>query len=210
MIKKNNINTLRSRFRGFYPVVIDVETAGLNAKTDALLEIAAITLKMDNDGWLLSDNAIHFNLDPFPGALFQPQALAINGININNGLRKTVTEFKALTKIFKLVNKGIKKYNCNCAIIVAHNATFDHNFLMAAIHRTGFKKHPFHPFSTFDTVTLSGLVLGQTVLSKSCNTAGINFDKNKAHSAMYDTERTTKLFCEIVNRWKRLGGWPII
>ena len=36
---------LCDRFRGFYPVVIDVETAGFNAKTDALLEIAAITLK---------------------------------------------------------------------------------------------------------------------------------------------------------------------
>ena len=31
----------------------------------------------------------------------------------------------------------------------------------------------------------------------------------QAHSALYDTERTAVLFCEIVNRWKRLGGWPL-
>ena len=31
-----------NRFRGFLPVVVDVETAGFNSETDALLEIAAI------------------------------------------------------------------------------------------------------------------------------------------------------------------------
>jgi len=38
---------LAQRFRGYYPVVIDVETAGFNAKTDALLEIAATLLGMN-------------------------------------------------------------------------------------------------------------------------------------------------------------------
>ncbi len=53
---------LCDRFRGFYPVVIDVETAGFNAKTDALLEIAAITLKMDEQGWLMPDTTLHFHV----------------------------------------------------------------------------------------------------------------------------------------------------
>ncbi|MCU8648589.1 exonuclease domain-containing protein, partial [Citrobacter freundii] len=56
---------------------------------------------------------------------------------------------------------------------------------------------------------LAGLALGQTVLSKACQTAGMDFDSTQAHSALYDTERTAVLFCEIVNRWKRLGGWPL-
>ncbi len=38
---------LKNRFRGYFPVIIDVETAGFDAKKDALLELAAITLKMD-------------------------------------------------------------------------------------------------------------------------------------------------------------------
>lgn len=210
MAKIDYFNTLRARFRGFYPVVIDVETAGFNAGTDALLEIAAVTLKMDEDGWLQADHTMHFHVAPFPGSLLQPDALAFNGIDPHNPLRNAVTEHEALHEIFKVVRQGIKDQDCNRAIIVAHNAAFDHSFLMAATGRTDIKCNPFHPFATFDTAALSGLVLGQTVLAKACCAAGIAFDSGKAHSALYDTERTTTLFCELVNRWKRLGGWPIV
>lgn len=210
MIDSSNYNTLRSRFRGFYPVVIDVETAGLNAGTDALLEIATITLKMDEEGWLSIDKSLHFHIKSFPGANMQPEALAFNKIDPNNPLRQAVTEQEALLEIFKMVNLGIKSQECNKAIIVAHNASFDHSFLMAAISRVSdiVKNSPFHPFVTFDTAALSALVLGHTVLAKACKYAGIFFDKNKAHSALYDTEKTAMLFCELVNFWKRLGGWP--
>ncbi len=200
---------LCDRFRGFYPVVIDVETAGFNASTDALLEIAAITLKMDADGWLTADETLHFHVEPFEGAILQPEALAFNGIDPSNPLRGAVSEYEALHAIFKMVRKGIKDSGCNRAIMVAHNATFDHGFMMAAAERAGLKRNPFHPFVTFDTAALSGLALGQTVLAKACIAAGFAFDSSQAHSALYDTEQTTQLFCEIVNRWKRLGGWPL-
>lgn len=200
---------LCSRFRGFYPVVIDVETAGFNAKTDALLEIAAITLKMDEQGWLTVNEKQHFHVEPFEGALLQPEALAFTGIDPHNPLRGAVSEHDALHAIFKAVRKGMKDSDCNRAIIVAHNATFDHSFLMAAAERASLKRNPFHPFVTFDTAALSGLALGQTVLAKACIAAGIPFDSSQAHSALYDTGQTALLFCEIVNRWKRMGGWPL-
>lgn len=209
MADKSDLNALSGRFRGFYPVVIDVETAGFNARTDALLEIAAVTLRMDSDGWLMRDETLHFHVEPFEGAVLQPEALAFNGIDPHNPLRGAVSEYDALHAIFKAVRKGMKEQNCNRAIIVAHNATFDHSFLMAAAERAGLKRNPFHPFATFDTAALSGLVLGQTVLAKACITAGIAFDSTQAHSAIYDTEQTALLFCELVNRWKRLGGWPL-
>ncbi|MDR0805922.1 MAG: ribonuclease T [Enterobacteriaceae bacterium] len=202
-------NSLSERFRGFYPVVIDVETAGFDAKTNALLEIAAFTLKMTDQGWLVRDQSLHFHVNPFEGSILSPEALAFNGIDPTNPLRGAVSEYEALHSIFKMVRKGIKDQNCNRAIVVAHNANFDHSFLMAAAERTGLKRNPFHPFATFDTAALSGLVLGQTVLAKACITAGIPFDSAQAHGALYDTERTTELFCELVNRWKKLGGWPL-
>ncbi|CAD83434.1 ribonuclease T [Candidatus Blochmanniella floridana] len=209
MIDPVNIDTLKARFRGFYPVVIDVETSGLNASTNALLEIATITLKMNEDGWLHVDNMLHFHIKSFPGAILQPEALALNKINPNSPLRFAVTEQEALVEIFKMVHVGIKAQQCNKAIIVAHNASFDHSFLMAATERTNnIQDNPFHPFVTFDTAALSGLVFGQTVLSKACEYAGIIFDKNKAHSALYDAEKTAILFCTLVNAWKKLGGWP--
>ncbi|MDU6412785.1 MAG: exonuclease domain-containing protein, partial [Yersiniaceae bacterium] len=149
MADKSDLNALSGRFRGFYPVVIDVETAGFNARTDALLEIAAVTLRMDSDGWLMRDETLHFHVEPFEGAVLQPEALAFNGIDPHNPLRGAVSEYDALHAIFKAVRKGMKEQNCNRAIIVAHNATFDHSFLMAAAERAGLKRNPFHPFATF-------------------------------------------------------------
>ncbi|KQN53553.1 ribonuclease T [Erwinia sp. E602] len=209
MSEPNELNTLSSRFRGFYPVVIDVETAGFDAKTNALLEIAAITLKMNDDGWLEKDQTLHFHVEPFVGSVLAPEALAFNGIDPKNPLRGAVSEHDALHAIFKLVRKGIKESGCSRAIMVAHNATFDLNFMNAAAERSALKRNPFHPFVTFDTAALSGLVVGQTVLAKACSAAGIAFDSSQAHSALYDTTQTADLFCELVNRWKRLGGWPL-
>lgn len=200
---------LKERFRGYYPVVIDVETAGFNPKTDALLEIAATTLQMDQDGWLTLDQTVHFHVEPFEGANIEKAAIDFNGIDPFNPLRGAVSEYDALYEIFKVIRKGMKAAGCNRAIVVAHNAAFDHNFLMAASERASLKRNPFHPFATFDTATLAGLALGQTVLAKACQTAAIPFDNSEAHSALYDTERTAELFCHIVNKWKSLGGWPL-
>lgn len=201
-------STLVERFRGFYPVVIDIETAGFNPILNPILEIAAITLKMDQEGWLSLDNTLHFHVNPFAESILEPSALAFNGIDPNNPLRGAIDEKEALEAIFKLVRKGIKESECTRAIIVAHNANFDHSFLMAGATRSDIKRNPFHPFATFDTATLSGLVFGQTVLAKACDAAEIPFDHKLAHSALYDTHQTALLFCKIVNRWKQLGGWP--
>ena len=43
---------INDRFRGFLPVIIDVETGGFIAGTDALLEVGATTVRMDEDGQL--------------------------------------------------------------------------------------------------------------------------------------------------------------
>ena len=118
-------------------------------------------------------------------------------------------EGEALRKVFAPIRTAIKENGCTRAILVGHNAAFDLNFLNAAVERTGNKRNPFHPFSTFDTVSLSGLAFGQTVLSRSAKLAGLKWDDSRAHSASYDAEKTADLFCSIVNRWQSLGGWPI-
>ena len=99
-------------FPRFYPVVIDVETAGFNAKTDALLEIAAITLKMDEHGWLMPDETLHFHVEPFEGANLQPGSAGFNGINPHDPQR-AVSEYDALHAIFKMVRKGMKESDCS-------------------------------------------------------------------------------------------------
>ncbi|KZN48448.1 ribonuclease T [Pseudoalteromonas luteoviolacea] len=197
------------RFRGFFPVVIDVETAGFNKETDALLEIAVSLLKMDSQGELSIDKTIHFHVAPFEGANIEQSAIEFNGIDPFSELRGAVEESEAIKEICKAVRKAQKDAGCQRSVIVAHNAAFDHGFLNAAIERNNIKRTPFHPFVSFDTTSLSGLALGQTVLAKACRAAGIEFDNSQAHSALYDTERTAELFCYIVNKWQALGGWPL-
>jgi ribonuclease T len=197
------------RFRGFFPVVIDVETAGFNKDTDALLEIAATTLKMDDEGVLSLDQTLHFHVKPFEGANIEQAAIEFNGIDPFSELRGAEDEDIVIKEICKMVRKAQKAAGCSRSVVVAHNAAFDHGFLNAAIERNKIKRTPFHPFVSFDTTSLAGLALGQTVLAKACRTAGIEFDNSQAHSALYDTERTAELFCFIVNKWQALGGWPL-
>ena len=199
---------LSKRFRGYFPVVIDVETAGFNAKTDALLEIAASTIKMDEQGVIHADETIHFHVEPFEGANLEKSALEFNGIDPFHPFRQAVSEKEALTGICKFVRKAQKAVDCQRSIIVAHNAGFDLGFVNAALQRASIKRSPFHPFVTFDTTSLAGLCLGQTVLVKACQAADIEFDNKQAHTALYDTQKTTELFCFMVNKWKSLGGWP--
>ena len=209
-ISKNDKTAFSDRFRGYFPVVIDVETAGFNAKTDALLEIAAVTLSLDGETGLFSiDEKICFNIEPFEGANLEPAALEFTGIDPTNPLRGAVEEEEALKAIFKLVRKKMKAAGCQRAVMVAHNAAFDLGFLNAAIERCKIKRSPFHPFVSFDTTTLSGLAFGQTVLAKACEKAGIEFSNTEAHSALYDTEKTAELYCTILNKWQQLGGWPL-
>ncbi len=198
------------RFRGFLPVVVDVETGGFNSATDALLEIAATPILMDDDGQVYPDQTHFFRVEPFAGANIEQAALDFTGIKLDHPLRMAVSETHALTEIFKHIRKAVKSAGCKRAVLVGHNAFFDLGFVNAAVARTDIKRNPFHPFSCFDTATLAGLAYGQTVLAKACSAADIDFDGREAHSARYDTEKTAELFCAIVNRWRDMGGWPLV
>ena len=197
---------IADRFRGFLPVVIDVETGGFNSQTDALLEVAACIISMDDFGRVFTADTISVNVNPFPGSNIDPKSLEITGIRLDSPLRHAVPEKEALKRISAPVRKELKATGCQRAILVGHNSFFDLSFINAAIARTEFKRSPFHPFSSFDTATLAGLAFGQTVLSRAVQSAGLDWNESEAHSAIYDTEKTAALFCTIVNRWKILTG----
>lgn len=204
---RNSPSLMSNRFRGYLPVVIDVETGGFNAATDALLEIAAVPLQMDQQGLLYPGETLSFHVQPFEGANIEEAAIKFTGIDPYHPLRIAHPEKEALENIFRSIRKSLKASGCKRAILVGHNAHFDHGFVTAAAERCNIKRNPFHPFSNFDTVSLAGLALGQTVLARACEAAAIDFSNEEAHSARYDTEKTAELFCYIVNRWQQLGGW---
>lgn len=188
------------RFRGFLPVVIDVETGGFHASTDALLEIAAVIIDMDENGVLKVGATHSYHVMPFEGSRLDPAALAVTGIDPYHPLRPALPERDALQRIFREVRHAVRAYSCRRAILVGHNAAFDLGFLNAAVVRCEIKRNPFHPFSCFDTATLAGAALGQTVLAKAVTVAGFEWDASSAHSASYDAQRTAEIFCRITNR----------
>jgi ribonuclease T len=192
------------RFRGFLPIVVDVETAGFNAQTDALLEIAAVTLHMDAAGLIHPHETHACHVQPFAGANLEAAALAFTGIDPYHPFRLAKTEDDALQTVFNAVRKAVKEHGCTRAILVGHNPFFDLGFLNAAVARTKIKRNPFHPFSTFDTATLGGLAYGQTVLARAVQAAGLDWNNEEAHSAIYDAQKTAQLFCAVVNRWSML------
>ena len=192
------------RFRGFLPVVVDVETGGFNSTTDALLEIAAVLIGLDEEGNLVRGETHAAHVEPFPGANIERASLEVNGIDPYHPLRLAMPEREALAKVFKPVRQAVSEQGCTRAILVGHNAHFDLGFLNAAVARADVKRNPFHPFSAFDTVTLGGAVLGQTVLARALEAAGLPFDAKEAHSAIYDAERTADLFCLLVNRMRSI------
>jgi ribonuclease T len=200
----NGVSGIARRFRGFLPVVVDVETAGFDAERHALLEIAAVIIRMRPDGRLEPTAPIACHVLPFTGSEIDPRALAFNRIDPDHPFRDAVSEQDALARILTPIRRAVKSTGCNRAILVGHNAHFDLGFLAAAVERTGFKRNPFHAFSVFDTVSLAGLVYGQTVLAKSAQAAGLGWQNSEAHSAIYDAEQTARLFCRIVNRWGEL------
>ena len=196
------------RFRGFLPVVIDLETGGFNHHTDALLEVAAVTLRFDKNNMLVPHKTYGWHITPFEGSNLEPASLEVNGIDPDMPFRQAIAvdEKKCLDELFLIVRKEMKANKCKRAILVGHNAAFDLNFLNAAVERIKKKRNPFHPFSTFDTVTLAAMAYKQTVLARSVKAAGFPWDANEAHSAVYDTEKTAELFCNIINKWEEHIG----
>ncbi len=193
---------IASRFRGFLPVAVDVETGGFNAATDALLELGAVVIDMTPGGELRPGTTLRYHVQPFHGSRIDPASLAVNGIDPHHPLRPAMPEKEALTQFFREVRKAVREADCTRAILVGHNASFDLGFLNAAAARVDMKRNPFHPFSSFDTATLGGVALGQTVLSRAVTAAGLDWDPAGAHSAIYDAERTAALFCRICNRFR--------
>jgi ribonuclease T len=202
MNDKPKVSAMSRRFRGFLPVVVDLETGGFEAATDALLEIAIVLLDIDASGLLVQQECHRYHVIPFEGANIEPASLEVTGIDPHHPLRPAIPERDALQRIFREIRQKMNATGCRRAILTAHNAHFDLGFLNAAIERTGIKRSPFHPFSVFDTATLGGVAYGQTVLARMAEAAGMDWDGSSAHSAAYDAQQTADLFCKIVNDFK--------
>lgn len=198
LVESTWINT---RFRGYLPVVVDIETSGFNDQTDAILQIGVSILSADDDNKLAISSQHFYEVEPFEGANLEKSALQFTGIDPFAEDRNAISEKDAMKEFFKVVREAVKAADCKRAILVGHNAFFDLGFVNAAIERCNIKRVPFHPFSTLDTVSLGALFYQQTVLAKCCAEANIEFNNSEAHNAGYDAEKTAELFCKMINEF---------
>tara|TARA_B100001059_G_scaffold49769_1_gene42839 strand:+ start:5350 stop:5940 length:591 start_codon:yes stop_codon:yes gene_type:complete len=193
---------IKERFRKYLPVVVDLETGGFDPKTNAILEIAATLIIKNEDTQLLDvGKTYRYHIEPYEGLVVEQESLDFTKINLNHPLRNAITEKDALEELFKIINTERTANGCSRAILIGHNAHFDHSFLTEAVSRNNIKKSPFHPFSVLDTVTLGALHTKQTVLARICDVLNIDYDSKEAHSAAYDSDITAKVFCKIVNEF---------
>lgn len=190
---------IKERFRKYLPVVVDLETGGFDPKTNAILEIAA-TLIVKNEGTQLLDvgKTYRYHIEPYEGLVVEQESLDFTKINLNHPLRNAIAEKDALEELFKIINTERTANGCSRAILIGHNAHFDHSFLTEAVSRNNIKKSPFHPFSVLDTVTLGALHTKQTVLARICDVLNIDYDSKEAHSAAYDSDITAKVFVRLL------------
>ena len=187
--------TLNRLFAGFLPVVVDVETAGVNPQTDALLEVAACVLQL-KDGQLVPGDVWHEHVTPYPGLCVHQEALDINRIIPDHPFRMALLEEEALKSLIEFVKNHCQSQSCERAILIGHNAHFDLEFLNQAYLRHNLTS-PFHRFRVMDTVTLSMVHLGVSVLAKALRRTRIGYDPDQAHGALYDTIQTARLFCHL-------------
>lgn len=181
----------------YWPVVIDLETSGVDFTKHAILEVAAVPLMRTDAGWDYYE-VWHEHIVPFAGAEFSPEAMAVHGIDADHPFRMAISETKWLQKWQKKLTDVAKANGCHRCMLVGHNAHFDLNFLMAAVARFGFKI-PLHSFTCLDTATLGAFLHGETVLPKLLRKSGIKYDGNAAHSAAYDAEITAQMLIKWLN-----------
>jgi ribonuclease T len=199
-MSESEAKQIKKRFDGYLPVVVDVETSGVDSVKNALLEVAAAYVDYDAEGKLVvQEETYTTHVNPFEGARIDDEALKINNIDPYHPFRFAIDEEQAITELFDYATKALKATGCRRALLVGHNAYFDLSFVNAAMKRSKIKRSPFHAFTVFDTATIGGVFFGKTILAKALKQAAIPFDKNEAHAALYDTLKTAELFCQAVN-----------
>lgn len=198
-----SLNKMKKRFDGYLPIVVDIETSGVDYQKNAILEIAAVVVDYDEKNRLVPVGNFACHVTPFEGARLDDAALKITGIDPFHPFRFDISEHDALTQLFQFVSQALEQTGCRRAVLVGHNAHFDLSFILASAKRSKIKNTPFHAFTVFDTATLSGLVFGKTVLAKALRAAKLGFNINEAHSAIYDAKQTAELFCFIINKYSR-------
>ncbi len=166
-------------------VVFDVETTGLNANVDEVIEIAAVKIK---DGKVL---------DSYHSYVYTDKEITPFIRNLTGISQKDVENAPNMESV---LNQFIKF--SEGAVLSAHNAGFDMSFIDMASNKLGIDYDP----SCVDTLALSRALLVQFKtfkLSTLCKK--LHIPLNNHHTALADSTATAKLLIHLMDLAKNQG-----
>ena len=111
---------MSKRFRGYLPIVLDLETGGFDPANHAILEMAIVEVEFQNDLLTTGDRWVQA-VSPYAGSRIDPASLKVTGIDPDDPDRGAVDEAEAFRELFRRVRRAMKRAGCQRAILVAHN-----------------------------------------------------------------------------------------
>ncbi len=190
------------RFRGFLPVVIDVETGGFHlAAPTRCWRSPPSSSRWTTPAGCAAARRMRFTCKPFEGARLDPVSLEVNGIDPWHPLRPAIDEADALQRLFREIRTAIRAH----ALPARHSrrATTRPSIWASSTRRSSAPASSAIRFirSRASTPRRSAAsALGQTVLRARRAAGGHRMGSAAARTrAAYDAERTADLFCHICN-----------
>lgn len=187
--KARNAAVADARLEDLTYVVFDTETTGLSPASDSIVQIAAVRLV---NGRRLESEVFDTLVDP--GRPIPPLSTEVHGIT--DSMVRGAPRIDAVGAQFHRFAQG--------AVLVAHNAPFDMEFLRR--NEAGIGARFDHP--VLDTVLLSAVVFGQLEehsLDALTARLGITIPEEARHTAIGDTIATADAFLKLVPMLKARG-----
>ena len=168
-------------------VVLDIETTGLYAGKDRIIEIAAV--KIGADDKILDE----FHTMVNPGMRIPPATIQVHGITDD-----MVADAPRIAEVMPKLADFCRGY-----VVCAHNASFDIGFLRIDAERAGVEL----PASVLDTLPLARAVMTELKrhkLDQVCKKLDVKLDNH--HRALYDTRATAHMLIRLLQRAKERHG----
>ena len=90
---------LSERFRGYLPVVLDLETGGFDHQVNPILELACCFVQMQDDRLSIKGQE-SWNVQPVDGMVVEPASLKVTGIDLDDPHRDAMDEASVLKDFF--------------------------------------------------------------------------------------------------------------
>lgn len=168
-------------------IFFDTETTGLSHNSHSVLNFACIIRHEDGE-----EHTIQRFYYPDPFKEVTPQAIKVNKLTDNNiaNLRGS----SSYPDYFKDDREIEKIFEGNVNLLVAHNITFDINFLLSAFGGNHKVHNTFKNAKRFCTMK-ENMKSGRTLkLSAVCDLYNINIDSKNYHNALWDTIAAREIY----------------